>query len=108
MKKTVLLVVFLAVVFLAAESNAYVASFSAQDVINTMSAAGAPLADATNQWGLWAVRVMPIVGGTGNYTITGGLTTRTGWGVSAPNGAVCGASPYTATNSVWFSGCRRE
>jgi hypothetical protein len=76
-------------------------SFTASDVKTVMSAAGAPLSNATNQWGLWAVRAMPVVGGTGLYTIDSGATTQTGWGVSAPNG-VFGAAPYTASNHVWF------
>lgn len=76
-------------------------SFTAAQVKSEMAADGAPLNDATNQWGLWAVRAMPIVGGSGLYTIDSGSTTQTGWGVNAPNGAF-GAAPYTATNSVWF------
>jgi len=76
-------------------------SFTASDVKTVMSAAGAPLSDATNQWGLWAVRAMPVVGGSGLYTIDSGTTTQTGWGVSAPNGAF-GAAPYTPSNHVWF------
>jgi hypothetical protein len=75
-------------------------TFTADDVLQVMANAGAPLNNSTNQWGLWAVRAMPIVAG-GGYTITGGSTTQTGWGVYAPNGAF-GASPYTATNSAWF------
>ena len=75
--------------------------FSAAQVQNVMNASGAPLHDGTFQWGLWAVRFMPIVTGSGAYTITGGSTTQTGWGVSAPNGAF-GNPPYTASNSAWF------
>jgi len=76
-------------------------SFTASDVKTVMSAAGAPLSDATYQWGLWAVRAMPVVGGSGLYTIDSGATTQIGWGVSAPNG-IFGAAPYTASNHVWF------
>ena len=75
--------------------------FTAGDVASIMASQGAPLHDATNQWGLWAVRVMPVVGGSGLYTITGGSTSQTGWGVSAPNGAF-GAAPYSSSNSAWF------
>ncbi len=75
--------------------------FTAGDVVSIMASQGAPLNNATNQWGLWAVRVMPVVGGSGLYTITGGSTSQTGWGVDAPNGAF-GATPYSASNSVWF------
>ena len=88
-------------VFVAASAVADLnVSFTASDVKAVMSSYGAPLNDASNQWGLWAVRAMPIVTG-GGYTITGGSTSQMGWGTSAPNGAF-GASPYTATNSVWF------
>lgn len=86
---------------LVGHSEAASFSFTASDVKTVMSAAGAPLSDTTNQWGLWAVRAMPVVGGSGLYTIDSGATTQTGWGVSAPNG-VFGAAPYTASNHVWF------
>ena len=76
-------------------------NFTAAGIKAEMLQDGAPLSDATNQWGLWAVRAMPIVGGTGAYTITGGSTAQTGWGVSAPNG-IFGAAPYTPTNHAWF------
>lgn len=82
-------------------SRAETIIFTTSNVKAAMTAAGAPLHNTTNQWGLWAVRVMPIVGGTGVYTITGGSTTQVGWGVAAPNG-IFGAPPYTASNSVWF------
>jgi hypothetical protein len=75
--------------------------FTAGDVASIMASQGAPLHDVTNQWGLWAVRVMPVVGGSGSYNITGASTSQTGWGVNAPNGAF-GRTPYTASNSVWF------
>lgn len=74
-------------------------SFTAAQVKTAM---GIPLNDATYQWGLWAVRAMPVVTG-GGYSIVGasGATTQTGWGTSVPNGAF-GAAPYTAANSAWF------
>ncbi|MGB8990959.1 MAG: VPLPA-CTERM sorting domain-containing protein [Desulfobaccales bacterium] len=75
-------------------------SITAAQVKAVMQDCAAPLSDSTYLWGLWAVRTMPIVTG-GGYTITGGSTSQTGWGVSAPNGAF-GSSPYTATNSAWF------
>jgi len=76
-------------------------SFTPSQITSIMASQGAPLSNGTSQWGLWAVRAMPIVGGTGAYTITGGSTTQTGWGVSAPNGAF-GAAPYTQSNHAWF------
>lgn len=76
-------------------------TFTAADVISWMDAQGAPLHDSTYQWGLWAVRVMPVVNGT--YTITGGSTTQTGWGVDAPNtNPAWAASPYTGGAFAWF------
>src|SRR3970040_1495791 len=66
--------------------NADTVNFTAADIKATMAAAGAPLSHGANQWGLWAVRAMPIVGGSGLYTITSGATSQTGWGVAAPNG----------------------
>ncbi len=60
-----------------------------------------PLHDVNFQWGLWGIRVMPIIGGTGAYTITGGSTNQAGWEVIAPSGDF-GAFPYTTGNSVWF------
>ena len=74
-------------------------SISAAGIMSVMHHYGAPLHNATNQWGLFGVRLMPIV--NGGYTFTGGTTTQTDWGVRAPNGAF-GASPYTPTNSAWF------
>jgi len=75
-------------------------SFTASDIIAIMAGQGAPLYNATDQWGLWAIRAMPIVTG-GTYTFTGASTDQTGWGVAAPNG-IFGSAPYTAANSVWF------
>jgi len=75
-------------------------TFSPSDVKTVMSVNGAPLHDASNQWGLWAVRAMPIVGGSGLYTILGGSTTQTGWGVDAPSWYNWNA-PY-GTNNAWF------
>ena len=99
-RRMFLLLLFLA--FLCAPLKADpLITFTAGDIKSNMANSGAPLSNATNQWGLWAVRAMPIVGGTGLYTITGGSTTQAGWGVAAPNGAF-GASPYTPTNSLWF------
>jgi hypothetical protein len=95
-------VLVLVATFAAANAGfAAVIQFTAGDIVNNMAAQGAPLSDATNQWGLWAIRVMPTGISGGGYTITGGATSQTGWGVSAPNGAF-GAAPYTPTNSAWF------
>ncbi|MFA5252101.1 MAG: PEP-CTERM sorting domain-containing protein [Phycisphaerae bacterium] len=88
------------ILVISSMANATTITFTAADVKAEMAAQGAPLNDVDNQWGLWAVRAMPIVTG-GIYTIDSGSTTQTGWGVSAPNGAY-GNSPYTASNSVWF------
>ena len=74
--------------------------FTAGDVASIMASQGAPLHNATNQWGLWAVRVMPVVGGNGIYHITGGSTTQAGWGVWAPSWYDWNA-PY-GTNIAWF------
>ncbi|MBI2524688.1 MAG: PEP-CTERM sorting domain-containing protein [Candidatus Rokubacteria bacterium] len=103
MNRRVLMAVLAAVLIAGSAGYLEAASFSftASDVKTAMAAAGAPLNDATNQWGLWAVRAMPVVGGTGVYTIDSGATTQTGWGVDAPNGAF-GAAPYTPSNHVWF------
>jgi len=102
MKKRTMMAVLgcIFLMFVAVNATAETITFSAADVISVMAANSAPLHNSTNQWGLWAVRVMPIVTG-GTYTITGGSTTQPGWGVSAPNGAF-GASPYSAANSAWF------
>jgi hypothetical protein len=86
----------------AGTAGAKTVTFTAGDIESFMAAQGAPLSDASHQWGLWAVRAMPIVGGDGIYTITSGSTTQAGWGVSAPNGAF-GAAPFSATNSAWFA-----
>ncbi len=73
--------------------NAETVNFTASDIKTTIGG----LSDATNQWGLWAVRARPIV--TGTYTITGGSTSQTGWGTTAP-------SSYSwntyGTNCAWF------
>jgi hypothetical protein len=99
--KNLWLAIFGLLVMGCVPASADVISFTAADVVSAMASQGAPLSDATNQWGLWAVRVMPVVGGNGLYTITGGLTNQEGWGVSAPNRAF-GAYPYTPDNSAWF------
>lgn len=102
MKKLLVLLMVLGLVIVSSGmALASTVTFTASDVKAVMSSNGAPLHDASNQWGLWAVRAMPIVGGSGSYTITGGLTSQVGWGVDAPNG-LFGNSPYTALNSAWF------
>jgi len=69
-------------------------TFNPSDVVNMIGG----LHNATDQWGLWAVRARPVVTG-GSYTITGASTTQTGWGTSAP-------SWYSwntyGTNCAWF------
>ena len=74
-------------------AQAETVNFTESDII---SATGG-LSDASNQWGLWAVRARPIVNGT--YTITGASTSQTGWGTTAP-------SSYSwntyGTNCAWF------
>ena len=70
-------------------------SFTATDV---KSAIGTPLHDSANQWGIWAVRVRPVVTG-GGYSIAGGNAAQPGWGASAP-------SSYSwagyGNNLAWF------
>lgn len=101
MKKLSIFLMIIGLLTISGLASASTITFSAGDVKAVMLDNGAPLNNATNQWGLWAVRAMPIVGGNGVYTITGGSTNQTGWGVNAPNGAF-GAAPYTPTNSAWF------
>ncbi len=100
-KKHLAAVVLVGLALLPSPASASSITFTAADIVDIMAADGAPLQDALNQWGLWAIRAMPVVGGTGVYTIDSGSTTQAGWGVAAPNGAF-GAAPYTASNSVWF------
>lgn len=70
-------------------------NFTAADV---KAAMGIPLNDTTSQWGLWAVRAMPVVTG-GSYTLNSESTTQVGWGASAVS---FGHSPYAANNDAWF------
>ena len=98
--RRILVGVMLVLLLAPAVASAGSITFTAADVKTWMAAQGAPLNDADDQWGLWAVRVMLNVSG-GGYTVTGGSTTQEGWGVFAPNGAF-GAAPYTAANSAWF------
>lgn len=100
-RKMVLTAMMAALLMLAPGSAlALTVNFTAADIKAEMLQDGAPLNDLTYQWGLWAVRGMPIVGGSGLYAITGGSTTQTGWGVSAPG--VFGTPPYAAGNHAWF------
>jgi len=98
--KNLLLVLAATGLMLAAtvSSRAAVVTFTAGDIKSAMASQGAPLSDASNQWGLWAVRARPIISG-GSFTITGASTTQTGWGTSAP-------STYSwntyGTNTAWF------
>lgn len=69
-------------------------TFSPSGIINTIGG----LNDATNQWGLWAVRARPVVTG-GTYTITAASTTQTGWGTEAPS--TYAWNTY-GTNCAWF------
>lgn len=95
------LITFCAVVVLIASATAQAdptVTFNAQTVKDVMAGYGAPLHDASYQWGLWAVRARPVVTG-GSYTITGASTTQPGWGTTAP-------SSYSwntyGTNCAWF------
>lgn len=64
-------------------SLAITVTFTAQDVKEAMNI---PLHDASYQWGIWAVRVRPVVTG-GDYEVTGtsGMTTQEGWGATVPS-----------------------
>lgn len=73
-------------------------TFTAGQVKTWMNDAGAPLSDAQYYYGLWAVRTIPEVTG-GGFTITGGSTNQTGWGVTAPS--TYSWNTYT-TNCAWF------
>jgi hypothetical protein len=98
------LIIYLAIVALVIFSIASISAaesytFSAAEVKAVMQSYGDPLSDSTYYWGLWAVRTMPVVTG-GGYTITGGSTIQTGWGVDAPS-TDSWVSPY-GTNCAWF------
>ncbi len=97
MKKLITICFVVTVLMMSSFVSASTISFDTADIVSAIGS----LNNATNQWGLWAVRAMPIVGGSGLYTITSGSTDQAGWGVSAPNGAF-GNAPYSASNSVWF------
>lgn len=100
MKKISMLLAILVLVFaLASAAGADSYTISAAQVKEAMADYGAPLSDSTYLWGLWAVRTMPIVTG-GGYTITGGSTSQTGWGVSAPS-SYSWHAPY-GSNCAWF------
>lgn len=79
-------------------------SFSVADVKTIMDAQGAPLHDDTYQWGLWALRAMPIVQG-GNYSIVGGTLSGAGtefWAFEEP--AQYGwAQPYDQELAYFYS-----
>jgi hypothetical protein len=88
----------LVLVVSAPPASATTVTFTAGVVKDAMLSSGAPLSDGTNQWGLWAVRAVPVVKG-GGFTIAGGSTSQAGWGVDAP-------SSYSwntyGTNCAWF------
>ena len=73
-------------------------TFTAAQIKSVMASQGAPLSDASYQWGLWAVRARPVISG-GSFTITGASTTQAGWGTDAPSWY--GWSTY-GTNCAWF------
>ncbi len=90
-------VLFLILLFLLLTSGfaqATTVTFSVADI----KAAIGSLHDATYQWGLWAVRVRPVVTG-GSFTFTSASTTQEGWGVEAPS-----THNWTGygTDCVWF------
>ncbi|MCE5341677.1 MAG: PEP-CTERM sorting domain-containing protein [Planctomycetaceae bacterium] len=74
--------------------QATTATFTAADV----KAAVGSLSDSSNQWGLWAVRAIPVITG-GSFTITGSSTNQAGWGSIAPS--TYSWSGY-GTNCAWF------
>jgi hypothetical protein len=88
-------------------------TFTTGQVKSIMNGYGARLNDATYQWGLNGIRAMPIVGGSGAYTILSGSTTQEGWVVDAPlyfdwsdptpYGFPAQNSPYGAFKYAMFS-----
>jgi len=119
MKRSMIAVVGVMAVMLAAAAPTLAATqtetitFTAGQVKSIMNGYGAPLNDTNYQWGLSGIRAMPIVGGTGAYTITSGSTTHTGWAVAAPDwfdwsdptpyGFTPQVSPYDAFKYAAFS-----
>jgi hypothetical protein len=96
------------IVILAASGPALAApitvSFSVADVKTIMEGQGAPLHDATYQWGLWSLRAMPIVQG-GGYSIGGGTLSGAGtefWSFEEP--ALYGwAQPYDQELAFFYA-----
>lgn len=70
-------------------------TFTAADIKNVIE----NLHDGTYQWGLWAVRIRPVIEG-GSYEIIDASTTQEGWEVEAPS-----SYPWNTyeTNCAWFS-----
>ena len=95
---TIFAVVVALIMVIGSPAQATTINFTANDIKAVMATTGAPLSDATNQWGLWAVRARPIVTG-GGFAITGASTSQTGWGTSAPSGYSW--NTY-GTNTAWF------
>jgi hypothetical protein len=94
MKKLITICAVMMVLIVSGTANAVTVNFTAADIVSAIGG----LNDASNQWGLWAVRARPVVTG-GGFTITSGSTTQTGWGVDAPSSYSW--SGY-GTNCVWF------
>ncbi len=91
---------FLIAIFAAIPAWAGTVTFTAAEIAAVMQSYGAPLDNSQYQWGVWAVRAMPIVGGNGLYTITGASNSQGGWGTSAPSWYSWN-SPY-GSNIAWF------
>jgi len=98
MRKIGVVLAVVGLLAVAGVANANTVTFTPSQIKAVMNSAGAPLSDASNQWGLWAVRARPIVSG-GSFTITGAATSQAGWGTTAP-------SSYSwagyGTNCAWF------
>lgn len=86
--------VLLVCLMITGESKADTITFGSGDIVSAIGG----LHDASNQWGLWAVRARPIVTG-GGFAITGGSTSQTGWGTDAPSGYSW--NTY-GTDCAWF------
>lgn len=68
-------------------------TFTAADIKDVIE----DLNNSTHQWGLWAVRIRPVI--EGEYEVIDASTTQEGWGAEAPS-----SFPWSVygTNCAWF------
>jgi len=91
-----LLMLFLGIILLSISliGHATTVTFTVADIKGAIG----DLHDSNHQWGLWAVRVRPVIE-SGSYTMTDASVTQEGWSAEAPSSYAWGTY---GTGCAWF------